>query len=181
MEVDLIDYKEMDQSCLLQRASIWLIIFNPIFFLKISKQDYEAQQRLGLNIPSKSKTTRMEMEYMGVELYPISPTQTKMKMVLKFDPKIKYLPLSFINWHVRKVCFLKEFYVIYCAFQLGHIFVDRIVNRASNFKVKESSLRKIWLIKFLQGSLWERKIQENRDLYGFMEERFNEYLQSKNF
>jgi len=112
--------------------------------------DHEAQQRLGLNIPSKSKTTRMEMEYMGVELYPIGPGQTKLKMVLKFDPKIKYLPLSFVNWHVRK---------------LGHIFVDRIVSRASNFK----------------GSLWERKIQENRELYGFLEERFNQFLQSKNF
>lgn len=112
--------------------------------------DHGAQQRLGLNIPSKSKTTRMEMEYMGVELYPIGPGQPKMKMVLKFDPKIKYLPLSFVNWHVRK---------------LGHIFVDRIVSRASNFK----------------GSLWERKIQENRELYGFLEERFNQFLQSKNF
>ena len=57
----------------------------------------------GLNIPAKSKNTRMEIPYIGVELTPLSKTRTKMRLVTTFDPQITWVPMKVISWVAKKV------------------------------------------------------------------------------
>jgi len=102
-------------------------------------------QRYDIPIPPPGKTTRLHIEYMGGEFTPVGKDKMRMNIVCKVDLKIKFIPLSIINWIVRKA---------------AQFLIDRLIKKATNFK----------------GTLWEKKIQENREFYGWLEAKINEYL-----
>jgi hypothetical protein len=81
--------------------------------------DKQIQQRYNIDIPSGSKSVRMDIHYVGVELIPLSPESTKMRIVAMFDPKIKMIPARILNWVVRKG---------------AHYLLEKIVKSASNPK-----------------------------------------------
>jgi len=56
-----------------------------------------------LDIPLKSKVTRMELDFMAMEVIPIARDKVHVKILQKMDPKIKYLPNSILNWTAKKV------------------------------------------------------------------------------
>jgi len=45
----------------------------------------------------------MDIQYVGIELKPLSKTKTQMKIVMMTDLNLKVVPQSLINWVVRKV------------------------------------------------------------------------------
>jgi hypothetical protein len=81
--------------------------------------DKQIQQRYNLDIPTGSKTVRMDINYVGVELVPLTPEKTQMRIVAMFDPKIKILPARFVSWIVRKG---------------AHYLLEKIVKSATNPK-----------------------------------------------
>jgi len=109
--------------------------------------DKDFQVKHELDIPLKSKVTRMELDFMAMEVIPIARDKVHVKILQKMDPKIKYLPNSILNWTAKKT---------------GQQLLERLLKKATHLK----------------GSLWERKIQENREFYGFLEERVEHFLQS---
>ncbi len=50
----------------------------------------------------------MDIEYVGIELKPLSKTKTQMKIVMMSDLNLKVVPQSLINWVVRKVKILLQ-------------------------------------------------------------------------
>jgi len=109
--------------------------------------DKDFQEKHGLDVPVKPKVTRMEMEYMGMEVIPIARNKVRVKIVQKMDPKIKYLPTSVLNWMAKKT---------------GQQLLERLLKKATHLK----------------GSIWEKKIQENREFYGFLEKKVESFLES---
>jgi len=65
----------------------------------------------------------MDLEYMGGAFSPIGSDKMKINLVCKVDLKIKFIPLSLINWIVRKA---------------AQFLIDRLVKKATNFKVIEN-------------------------------------------
>jgi len=110
--------------------------------------DPEFCKAFNLDVPAQSKTTRMDLEYMGGSFIPLGKNKIRLSLVTKMDLKIKFLPLSLINWVVRKA---------------ATFLLDRIVKKASNLK----------------GTLWEKKIQENREFYGWLETKIEAYLKDE--
>jgi len=64
--------------------------------------DKNLQKKLGLVVPEKSKCVRMDVEFMGMEIVPMGREKIKFKAVVKMNPHVKYIPLSFINFMTRK-------------------------------------------------------------------------------
>jgi hypothetical protein len=81
--------------------------------------DKQIQERYSIDIPNGSKTVRMDINYVGVELVPLTQEKTQMRIVAMFDPKIKFLPARFVSWIVRKG---------------AHYLLEKIVKSASNPK-----------------------------------------------
>jgi hypothetical protein len=90
--------------------------------LLISKtihDDKQIQERYNIEIPTGSKTVKMDIHYVGVELVPVTQEKTQMRIVAMFDAKIKLLPARFVSWIVRKG---------------AHYLLEKIVKSAMNPK-----------------------------------------------
>jgi hypothetical protein len=66
-------------------------------------QDKSVQKQYDLLVPEKSKYVRLDLDFMGAEAIPLGKDKIKFKCVLKTDPKLKFIPLNFLNWLTRKV------------------------------------------------------------------------------
>lgn len=59
-------------------------------------------KKLGLQIPEKTKNVRFDLYYSVAEMIPISKSRCKFKIALRMDPKIRFIPQSWMNWFTRK-------------------------------------------------------------------------------
>lgn len=53
--------------------------------------------------PPKSKTVRLDMQSLVIEIIPLCKNKLKVTMVMKSNPRIRFIPMSLINYLGRKV------------------------------------------------------------------------------
>jgi len=73
---------------------------------KSYNDDKILQKKLGLEVPEKSKCVRMDLEFMTSEIIPIGKDKIRFKAVVKMNPHVKLIPLSFINFFTRKAALM---------------------------------------------------------------------------
>ena len=59
-----------------------------------------------MDIPDHTKMVRLDVKYFAFEVLLHSREKTYIKAVANVDPKLKFLPMSLINWICRKVIIL---------------------------------------------------------------------------
>jgi hypothetical protein len=100
--------------------------------------DKQIQERYNIDIPNGSKTVKMDIHYVGVELVPLTPEKTKMRIVAMFDAKIKILPARFVSWIVRKG---------------AHYLLEKIVKSATKPKGTQGSVQNQEFYRWLENLL----------------------------
>jgi len=77
-----------------------------LIITKSYHNDKRIQQKYGLEVPDKSKCVRMDIEFMGSEIIPMGKDKIRFKAVVKMNPHVKLIPLSFLNFLTRKAASL---------------------------------------------------------------------------
>jgi hypothetical protein len=72
-----------------------------------------------VEIPGTSKHVRMDVKYFAFEVILQSREKALIKAVANADPKLKFVPMSFINWTIRK---------------FSYLLMERLIHKAKNFK-----------------------------------------------
>jgi len=65
-------------------------------------EDDELKKKYKLDEPPKSKAVKMDMKSLITEIIPLCNNKLKVTMVLKSNPKLKFIPLSLLNFLSRK-------------------------------------------------------------------------------
>jgi len=66
-------------------------------------EDPKFMKRHGIVIPESGKNVRMYQKYLGFEIMPITYDELKVRVVTNVDIKMKFLPVSILNWFNRKL------------------------------------------------------------------------------
>ncbi|CAG9326512.1 unnamed protein product [Blepharisma stoltei] len=104
----------------------------------------------GVALPPRGKAIRAKVTFLGCMIKPIDRCRTYVKFISNFDPSIKFLPYSILNYFTKK---------------LAKIGFRLIIKHAKNFEGSEWQKR--------------LDAPENRELYGHIERVLENYYISK--
>lgn len=103
------------------------------------------------NVHVPSNMTMAKVNFFGCLIHPLSESSIHVKFISNFDPNLRFLPYSLLNWAVRKI---------------SSLMFSKLVEKTKNFNQSEYPER--------------MKLEENIEFYKHLEESFQEYLENLN-